>query len=317
MRASGIESVSSLAGAAARERLVIGGAGPCAVAFAASMLCRSLLLAGLCALLPAQAHKPPTATGAESRRRGGGGNGTCAARLRLRAGPDANGDGESPGAIACAPCRDRAYALARLQLTADAAPCVLTADATGDDHTDGAYTVLEFAPIVRTAATPQALAVGYTLFSDIDPQHVPSAARVPGPDAHGGAGPAGGDAALSSSRPSSGWTSFWTMARGMQHIWVGYDHICSCSRCCCRRCCGGALQAGAGDSFRQAAIDVLRVVTVHRGALDHLSLATLGLVAPPSRLVESTIALSVLLAALNNVWRCFTADAGWWLSASA
>jgi hypothetical protein len=60
------------------------------------------------------------------------------------------------------------------------------------------------------------------------------------------------------------------------------------------------------DSFGQAFIDVLRIVTAFTVAHSiTLSLATLGLVAPPSRLVESAIALSVVLAALNNVWPLF------------
>ena len=49
--------------------------------------------------------------------------------------------------------------------------------------------------------------------------------------------------------------------------------------------------------------DVLRIVTAF--TLAHsitLSLTSLSVVSLPSRLVESTIALSVLLAALNNLW---------------
>ena len=49
--------------------------------------------------------------------------------------------------------------------------------------------------------------------------------------------------------------------------------------------------------------DVLRIVTAF--TLAHsitLSLAALSVIALPSRLVESTIALSVVLAALNNLW---------------
>jgi hypothetical protein len=41
---------------------------------------------------------------------------------------------------------------------------------------------------------------------------------------------------------------------------------------------------------------------LHRGALDHAELATLGWWTLPSRLVEAAIAASVVLAALNNVW---------------
>ena len=59
----------------------------------------------------------------------------------------------------------------------------------------------------------------------------------------------------------------------------------------------------AGTSFRGAFVDVAKVVTAF--TLAHsitLSLAALSVVALPSRWVESAIALSVVLAALNNVF---------------
>jgi hypothetical protein len=55
-------------------------------------------------------------------------------------------------------------------------------------------------------------------------------------------------------------------------------------------------------SFRAAFLDVVKVVTAF--TLAHsitLSLAALGVVSLPSRWVESAIALSVVLAALNNI----------------
>ncbi|MEP7330281.1 MAG: HupE/UreJ family protein, partial [Betaproteobacteria bacterium] len=58
----------------------------------------------------------------------------------------------------------------------------------------------------------------------------------------------------------------------------------------------------AAPTFRAAFIDVLKIVTAF--TLAHsitLSLAVLGVISLPSRLVESAIAASVLLAALNNV----------------
>ena len=62
-----------------------------------------------------------------------------------------------------------AYALTRLRLGA-ATPC--PAQVTGqliDEHSDGAYAVLRFT--AACAAAPKALAVGYRLFFDLDPQH--------------------------------------------------------------------------------------------------------------------------------------------------
>ena len=51
---------------------------------------------------------------------------------------------------------------------------------------------------------------------------------------------------------------------------------------------------------------MLRIVTAFTVAHSiTLSLATLGLVSLPSRVVESAIAASVVLAALNNIWPLF------------
>ncbi|MET0981731.1 MAG: HupE/UreJ family protein, partial [Telluria sp.] len=55
--------------------------------------------------------------------------------------------------------------------------------------------------------------------------------------------------------------------------------------------------------LKASGIDVLRIVTAF--TLAHsltLSLAVLGALSLPSRLVESAIAASVVLAALNNLW---------------
>ena len=55
--------------------------------------------------------------------------------------------------------------------------------------------------------------------------------------------------------------------------------------------------------FGVAFCDVLRIVTAFTVAHSiTLSLAVLGLVTLPSRLVESAIAASVVAAALNNIW---------------
>ena len=60
------------------------------------------------------------------------------------------------------------------------------------------------------------------------------------------------------------------------------------------------------DRFGQAFWDVLRIVTAFTVAHSiTLTLATLGVLALPSRLVESAIAASVVLAALNNIWPVF------------
>ena len=64
---------------------------------------------------------------------------------------------------------------------------------------------------------------------------------------------------------------------------------------------GRKWQAVAG--FRQAFIDVVSIVTAFTIAHSiTLSLAVLGFITLPSRLIESTIAASVIVAALNNLY---------------
>jgi hypothetical protein len=56
-------------------------------------------------------------------------------------------------------------------------------------------------------------------------------------------------------------------------------------------------------SFREAFLEVVKIVTAFTVAHSiTLSLAVLGIITLPSRLIESTIAASVVVAALNNLY---------------
>jgi hypothetical protein len=259
----------------------------------------------------AQAHKPSdsylTLTVQDGKLRG---QWDIALRdLDLAVGLDTDGDGRitwgevraQHGAIA-------AYATARLQVQADGQPCTLAVGPQQvDEHTDGAYSVLPL-QLACAVAAPKALSLRYTLLADLDPQHrgllnltVDGASRsaILGPQA-----PLQSFTLASISR----WQAFVDFAKeGVWHIWIGFDHILFLL---------SLLLPAVGlwvgrrwqpvDRFGQAVIEVLRVVTAF--TLAHsitLSLAVLGLVALPSRVVESSIAASVVLAALNNVWPVF------------
>jgi HupE / UreJ protein len=104
----------------------------------------------------------------------------------------------------------------------------------------------------------------------------------------------------------SRWRQFADYVReGVWHIWIGLDHILFLLSLLLPAVL--AWQAAqqrwqAVGSFRKAFVDVLKVVTAF--TLAHsitLSLAALGVVELPSRLVESVIAASIIVAALNNV----------------
>jgi hypothetical protein len=90
---------------------------------------------------------------------------------------------------------------------------------------------------------------------------------------------------------------------GMTHIWAGLDHLLFLVALLLP----SVLRRDGGQwkplpAFRPAFLDVLKIVTSFTVAHSlTLSLAALGLVQLPSRLVELAIALSVVLAAVNNL----------------
>ena len=91
---------------------------------------------------------------------------------------------------------------------------------------------------------------------------------------------------------------------GVWHIWIGFDHILFLLSLLLPAVLYRSKKHWeAVPGFRPALWDVLKIVTAF--TLAHsitLSLATLGVVTLPSRFVESAIAASVVLSALNNVF---------------
>lgn len=229
-------------------------------------------------------------------------------------------DTNRDGAISWGEVRARrdelfAYAFAHLALRADGSACPLAAgDLLIDDHSDGAYAVLRFD--AHCTAAPHAIEVGYSLLFDLDPTHrgllrldtdTGSRTAVLSPEQ------ATQTFALAE---NSRLTTFLQFVRdGVHHIWIGYDHmlflISLLLPSVLIRRDGRWIPVG---TLRGALLSVLAVVTAF--TVSHsitLTLAALGMVGVPSRLVESGIALSVLLAALNNIWPQVTRRA--WLLA--
>jgi hypothetical protein len=196
-----------------------------------------------------------------------------------------------------------AYSLARLKLRSGGADCPV--HATGflaDDHSDGAYSVMRFEGTCQ--AESDSIEIGYSLFADIDPQHK-GLLRLE----HGGGTRTGifsPERAVQTFELEkiSAVTQFFDYAReGVWHIWIGYDHILfllSLLLPAVLAWSGGRWQPV--ERFAPAFWDVFKIVTSFTVAHSiTLSLAALGVVSLPSRLVESAIAASVVLAALNNV----------------
>lgn len=196
-----------------------------------------------------------------------------------------------------------AYALPRLGLRAAGQACRAGPVALAvDTHTDGSYAVLGFRADCTTA--PAALDIDYRLFATTDPGHRGLLKLSRGSHTH--------SAVFSPAAASQHFTLAATghaalvrtyLVEGVTHILVGYDHILFLLSLLLPAVAWR--EAGrwrAETSLRVAVIDVARVVTAFTVAHSlTLSAAALGWLALPSRLVESTIALSVAVAAVANL----------------
>src|SRR4029078_5314662 len=218
---------------------------------------------------------------------------------------DTNGDGDISWGEVRGKHRSIAdYALSLLTVESNGASCSITAgEQLVEKHSDGAYSVLLFTgDCPRPGAT---LTVDYRLLFDIDPQHrgllqyVEAGAAssvIFGVDSHRQS--IGGAAA----GPFEQLRQY--LRDGIWHIWLGFDHILFLlwlllPAVLLRR---GRTWLPA-TSFGAVTIDVAKIVTAF--TISHsitLHLATLGVVSPDARWIESGIALSVALAALNNIF---------------
>ena len=206
-----------------------------------------------------------------------------------------------------------------LQLSSGDSACPW--DSTGplqlDRHSDGTYAVLSLA--ARCPRLDGGLKARYSLFFDVDPSHrglvqwlapggVAAQALIFGTES----------AQQSLSLQSAGaWQTLRQyIADGTWHIWIGYDHVLFLLALLLPSVLVRSEGRWHGaPGFSGALKEVVKVVTAF--TLAHsitLSLAALQVISLPSRLVESAIAASVVLAALNNLrgtaWRPLSAAGG-------
>ena len=215
---------------------------------------------------------------------------------------DANGDGEITwGEVRAKNAAIVAYALSRLAIASGGASCTLAAaDVLINQHSDGAYAVLRL-----SGACPKAdalLAVDYRLLFDVDPTHRGLLQYVEDGRSHSVIFSA--EARTQNLGAGTRWQQLTAYVHeGVWHIWLGFDHILFLlslllPAVLLRR--DRAWQPA--ESFRGAFVDVAKIVTAFTVAHSiTLTLAALEIVSLPSRGVESAIALSVVLAAVNNV----------------
>lgn len=224
--------------------------------------------------------------------------------LEYALGLDGNGD----GAITWGELQTREtavvnYALEHLSLRAGNTVCIPSPGTTQVvQHSDGAYAVLN-----STFDCPAvgALTLDYQLFFALDPSHrgllqvnqptgVTTVVLSPEQSQY-----------TLNAAPVSSWrqfVSYWE--EGVWHIWIGFDHILFLLALLLP----SVLWWEKGRwrpavALRPVLLEVAGIVTAF--TLAHsltLTLAVLGVVNLPGRLVESTIAFTVVLAALNNLF---------------
>ena len=221
-------------------------------------------------------------------------------------------DADGNGAITWDEVRSKhadiaAYALARLNLSNQGKSCpTKAAEHLIDSHTDGTYEVLRFS--ANCEARVVSPTVAYMLFFDFDPQHRgllklvsanQTATGIFSPDSAMQTFVLGGQSRL---RQFSEYVK-----NGISHIWMGFDHILFLLSLLLPAVLHlSARKWQAAQGFKSSFFDVLKIVTAF--TLAHsitLTLATLQVIALPSRWVESAIALSVIVAALNNLFPLF------------
>lgn len=207
------------------------------------------------------------------------------------------------------------YALSRLALgngESGDAPCPLRFERLlANQHVDGGYAVLQFTARCRKPVTQ--LSIGYSLLFDLDPDHRGLLdVRASGSSRTASLSERSPSVSipLNTATPIQELASF--VADGFWHILHGYDHVLFLMTLLLPAVVvyrDGRWQPGR--SLRESVLGVAGVVTAFTAAHSlTLALGVFGWIQLPSRLVESAIAATVVLGALNNLMPVVT-DKRW------
>jgi hypothetical protein len=223
----------------------------------------------------------------------------------LAVGLDTNGD----GSVTWGEARGHqpellAYLRDRLTLSTNGSRCAISFEALQvNARVDGNYLWVPFS--AGCSGALRELSIDYRLLQDIDPSHRGLLTLSAWGDTQTGVLTPGHGArsfALGRPRPLRAFTEYLSI--GVWHIWSGLDHLLfllSLLLPAVLRRRGG--QWEAAPIARPALVNILKVVTAF--TLAHsitLSLAAFNVVHLPSRLTESVIAASIIVAALNNIF---------------
>ncbi|MFT3713603.1 MAG: HupE/UreJ family protein [Archangium sp.] len=204
-----------------------------------------------------------------------------------------------------------------LKLEQTNAPCPLTCGTLkAVQHSDGAYAALELN--ARCPAPVTELTASYSLLFDQDAQHRGLLSLSSAGDAHWDAFTNNvRSRAVSFKAISGGEQAGLAFTQGMHHIAIGWDHLCFLFALLLPsvlRRSGNTWEPR--EAFKPTLLDVTKVVTAFTVAHSiTLGLAAFEVVHPNAHWVEVAIAVSVALAAFNNLVP-FVPDTRWSLAFS-
>jgi hypothetical protein len=224
---------------------------------------------------------------------------------------DADEDGKLTWAeVKAAWPRVQDYSLARLQIDG----CALrVTDRALERRNDGAYAVMFLA---SGCVLTQAPSIHYRLFREVDPTHrgIARVQRVGEPlallmlDPTQAAAAAAPQAAASTALGEPAASSRWEfLHEGIRHILTGYDHVlfllCLLLPSVMRRTPQGWRPV---ERLSQAVLPVVGIVSAFTVAHSiTLGLAAMKVVSLSPAFIEPAIAVTIILAALDNVWPIF------------
>ena len=220
-------------------------------------------------------------------------------------GLDANDDGSITwGELRAKQPEIAAYALPHLKISSAGIPCASQVQAhLVDQHSDGVYAVMRFS--VECSTPPQTLELSYSLFAELDPQHKGLLSlQYQGNTRTAIFGVEQPTQRFELTQPDP-WRQFMDfITEGVWHIWIGFDHILFLLALLLPAVLiRNAGRWSAVTDFRGAFWNVVKIVTAFTVAHSiTLSLAALSIIELPSRLVETTIAASIIVGAANNIY---------------
>ncbi|MGI9428032.1 MAG: HupE/UreJ family protein [Bythopirellula sp.] len=225
--------------------------------------------------------------------------------LELLVGLDDNQDGKITwGELKAKRQIIAAHALSRLQIAVDGQRCAVdVTDLLVTQHSDGTYAVLVLQ--VDGPGNAEVLGIQYGLLFDADPTHrglvlytndTVSSTHV--------LSPAEPNLELRTSEGNL-WHAFVDYVReGVWHIWIGFDHILFLIALLLPAVfVWREHQWQPAEAFGPTCVSVLKIVTMF--TLAHsitLWLAVMEYVTLPSQLVEATIAFSIILTCVHNLY---------------